>query len=50
MIKEHKIQLKTVKIESKPIMIYIASYENKEVRVNYLLPTGSRLRASPTVG
>lgn len=31
MIKEHKIQLKTVKIESKPIMIYIASYENKEI-------------------
>lgn len=33
MIKEHKIQLKTVKIESKPIMIYIASYENKEICV-----------------
>lgn len=33
MIKEHEIQLKTVKIESKPIMIYTASYENKEVHV-----------------
>ena len=33
MIKEHEIRLKTVKIESKPITIYTASYENKEVHV-----------------
>lgn len=31
--KEHKIWLKTVKIESKPITIYNATHENKEVRV-----------------
>ena len=33
MNKEYKIWLKTVKIESKPIAIYTATYENKEVRV-----------------
>ena len=33
MIKEHEIRLKTVKIKSKPITIYTASYENKEVHV-----------------
>ena len=33
MIKEHEIRLKTVKIESKPITIYTATHENKEVCV-----------------
>lgn len=33
MNKEHKIWLETVKIESKPITIYTATHENKEVRV-----------------
>ena len=33
MIKEHEIRLETVKIESKPITIYTATHENKEVRV-----------------
>lgn len=33
MIKEHKIWLETIKIESKPTTIYTATYENKGVRV-----------------
>ena len=33
MNKEHEIWLETVKIESKPITIYTASYENKEVHI-----------------
>ena len=33
MNKEYEIWLETVKIESKPTMIYTATYENKKVRV-----------------
>ncbi len=33
MNKEYKIWIETVKIESKPTMIYTSTYENKEVRV-----------------